>query len=98
VLITIDGAGHQWPGSAPIRDGADPPSQALNATSTPLAVLREPSFAVVIGTASRVQPRIRQFRQALKAEGSGMDPCVVDAGSAGAGGSKYPGGGGPVNG
>ncbi|CAN5313930.1 PHB depolymerase family esterase [soil metagenome] len=33
-LITIDGAGHQWPGSKPIRDAADPPSAALNATST----------------------------------------------------------------
>lgn len=31
-LITIDGAGHQWPGShSPF--GADPPSRALNATS-----------------------------------------------------------------
>ena len=38
-LITIDGAGHQWPGSAPkplIQKllGADPPSTALNATDT----------------------------------------------------------------
>jgi len=33
-LITIDGAGHQWPGSQPIRDGADPPSDALDATAT----------------------------------------------------------------
>jgi polyhydroxybutyrate depolymerase len=32
-LITIDGAGHQWPGSAPIRAGADPPSPALDATT-----------------------------------------------------------------
>jgi polyhydroxybutyrate depolymerase len=32
-LITIDGAGHQWPGSQPVRDGADPPSPALNATT-----------------------------------------------------------------
>ena len=34
VLITVDGAGHQWPGSAPNGPGADPPSRALNATST----------------------------------------------------------------
>lgn len=33
-LITVDGAGHQWPGSQPVRERADPPSQALNATST----------------------------------------------------------------
>ncbi len=33
-LITIEGAGHQWPGSEVIRDGGDPPSDALNATST----------------------------------------------------------------
>jgi polyhydroxybutyrate depolymerase len=33
-LITIDGAGHQWPGSQPIREGADPPSPALDATTT----------------------------------------------------------------
>ena len=33
-LITIEGGGHQWPGSAPVREGADPPSQALNATHT----------------------------------------------------------------
>jgi polyhydroxybutyrate depolymerase len=33
-LITVDGAGHQWPGSQPVRDGADPPSSALSATST----------------------------------------------------------------
>ncbi|MCW2685143.1 MAG: polyhydroxybutyrate depolymerase [Mycobacterium sp.] len=33
-LITVDGGGHQWPGSAPVREGADPPSQALDATST----------------------------------------------------------------
>jgi polyhydroxybutyrate depolymerase len=33
-LITVEGAGHQWPGSQPIRDGADPPSPALDATGT----------------------------------------------------------------
>ena len=33
-LITIEGGGHQWPGSASVREGADPPSQALNATHT----------------------------------------------------------------
>ncbi|MET8779372.1 PHB depolymerase family esterase [Nocardia sp. NPDC050713] len=38
-LITIDGAGHQWPGAdpTPMRErllGADPPSPALNATAT----------------------------------------------------------------
>ncbi|MBJ7336836.1 PHB depolymerase family esterase [Mycolicibacterium sp.] len=33
-LITIDGAGHQWPGSQLVREGADPPTQTLNATST----------------------------------------------------------------
>ncbi|HEX4058413.1 MAG TPA: PHB depolymerase family esterase [Galbitalea sp.] len=38
-LITIAGAGHQWPGSAerPVLEkvlGTDPPSQALNATET----------------------------------------------------------------
>lgn len=33
-LITIDGAGHQWPGSRPIREGADPPSAELDATAT----------------------------------------------------------------
>jgi polyhydroxybutyrate depolymerase len=33
-LITIEGAGHQWPGSRPVREGADPPSDALNATAT----------------------------------------------------------------
>lgn len=33
-LITIDGAGHQWPGSNAVRDGAVPPSTALDATST----------------------------------------------------------------
>jgi polyhydroxybutyrate depolymerase len=32
-LITIDGAGHQWPGGQQVRGGADPPSPALNATS-----------------------------------------------------------------
>jgi polyhydroxybutyrate depolymerase len=33
-LITIDGAGHQWPGSQLVREGADPPSAALDATTT----------------------------------------------------------------
>jgi polyhydroxybutyrate depolymerase len=33
-LVTIEGAGHQWPGSEKIRDGGDPPSTALDATST----------------------------------------------------------------
>ena len=33
-LITVDGAGHQWPDSQPIREGADPPSAALDATAT----------------------------------------------------------------
>lgn len=33
-LITIAGAGHQWPGSTGDRPGADPPSNALNATAT----------------------------------------------------------------
>ena len=33
-LITIEGAGHQWPGSKAVRDGAVPPSSALDATST----------------------------------------------------------------
>jgi polyhydroxybutyrate depolymerase len=33
-LITIAGAGHQWPGSQPVREGADPPSDALDATTT----------------------------------------------------------------
>ena len=39
VLITIDGVGHQWPGStvepspAAVRLGVDPPSKALNATN-----------------------------------------------------------------
>lgn len=33
-LITIEGAGHQWPGSTPVRDAADPPSTALDATAT----------------------------------------------------------------
>lgn len=32
-LITIAGAGHQWPGSQPIREFADPPSTALDATA-----------------------------------------------------------------
>lgn len=31
-LITVDGAGHQWPGSTGGRAGADPPSTALDAT------------------------------------------------------------------
>ncbi|TAL45640.1 MAG: polyhydroxybutyrate depolymerase [Salinibacterium sp.] len=33
-LITIAGAGHQWPGSKPIREGADAPYPGLDATST----------------------------------------------------------------
>lgn len=33
-LITIGGAGHQWPGSEPIREEADPPSAVLEATRT----------------------------------------------------------------
>jgi polyhydroxybutyrate depolymerase len=37
-LITIDGAGHQWPGSSTTALqnalGADPPSTALDATET----------------------------------------------------------------
>jgi polyhydroxybutyrate depolymerase len=38
-LVTIAGAGHQWPGSAPKSAlqrllGADPPSDALDATGT----------------------------------------------------------------
>lgn len=33
-LITVDGAGHQWPGSDPVRDGAETPSTALDATRT----------------------------------------------------------------
>ena len=33
-LITIAGAGHQWPGAATARDGADAPSDALDATAT----------------------------------------------------------------
>ena len=33
-LITIAGAGHQWPGAATRREGADPPSTALDATRT----------------------------------------------------------------
>lgn len=33
-LITIDGAGHQWPGGAAGRVGADPPSDAVDATTT----------------------------------------------------------------
>jgi polyhydroxybutyrate depolymerase len=33
-LITIAGAGHQWPGSTVVRPGAAPPSTALDATST----------------------------------------------------------------
>lgn len=33
-LITIAGTGHQWPGSNAAREGAVPPSTALDATST----------------------------------------------------------------
>ncbi len=33
-LITIAGAGHQWPGAPTARDGADAPSDALAATAT----------------------------------------------------------------
>ncbi|GII03616.1 extracellular catalytic domain type 1 short-chain-length polyhydroxyalkanoate depolymerase [Planobispora takensis] len=33
-LITVKGAGHQWPGGEVVRDRADPPSTALNATAT----------------------------------------------------------------
>lgn len=33
-LVTIEGAGHQWPGSEKIRDGGDTPSAALDATTT----------------------------------------------------------------
>lgn len=33
-LITIAGAGHQWPGAPTARDGADAPSDALDATAT----------------------------------------------------------------
>ncbi|MEP6481910.1 MAG: PHB depolymerase family esterase [Rhodoglobus sp.] len=33
-LITVDGAGHQWPGSDPVRAGAETPSTALDATKT----------------------------------------------------------------
>lgn len=33
-LITVEGAGHQWPGSKKVRDGGDPPSPALDATAT----------------------------------------------------------------
>jgi len=32
-LITIADAGHQWPGSAVVREGADPPSDRLDATA-----------------------------------------------------------------
>lgn len=32
-LIAIAGAGHQWPGSRPVRVNADPPSTVLNATA-----------------------------------------------------------------
>jgi polyhydroxybutyrate depolymerase len=32
-LITIAGAGHQWPGSAVVRPAADPPYPGLNATA-----------------------------------------------------------------
>jgi polyhydroxybutyrate depolymerase len=33
-LISIAGAGHQWPGATSARDGADTPSAALDATAT----------------------------------------------------------------
>ncbi len=33
-LITIEGAGHQWPGGQIVRTEADPPSTALDATAT----------------------------------------------------------------
>ncbi len=33
-LITVEGAGHQWPGSDVVREAADPPSTALDATAT----------------------------------------------------------------
>jgi polyhydroxybutyrate depolymerase len=33
-LITVDGAGHQWPGSEQIREAADPPFPGLDATAT----------------------------------------------------------------
>ncbi|MCP9275342.1 alpha/beta hydrolase family esterase [Mycolicibacterium arenosum] len=33
-LISVAGAGHQWPGSQPVREGADPPSGAVDATQT----------------------------------------------------------------
>jgi polyhydroxybutyrate depolymerase len=34
VLITIEGARHQWPGGSTLLEGADPTSHALNATQT----------------------------------------------------------------
>ena len=33
-LTTVEGAGHQWPGSDVVRDSADPPSAQLDATET----------------------------------------------------------------
>lgn len=33
-LVTVDGAGHQWPGSESVRAAADAPSDALDATAT----------------------------------------------------------------
>jgi polyhydroxybutyrate depolymerase len=33
-LITIAGGGHAWPGGRQARPGADPPSDALDATTT----------------------------------------------------------------
>lgn len=33
-LITVAGAGHQWPGATTARDGSDAPSDALDATTT----------------------------------------------------------------
>ncbi|GAA3446539.1 alpha/beta hydrolase family esterase [Planomonospora venezuelensis] len=32
-LITVEGAGHQWPGGEVVRERADPPSAALDATA-----------------------------------------------------------------
>ncbi|NUW35520.1 polyhydroxybutyrate depolymerase [Nonomuraea sp. SMC257] len=32
-LITVEGAGHQWPGGQVVRERADPPSKALDATA-----------------------------------------------------------------
>jgi polyhydroxybutyrate depolymerase len=44
-LVTIDGAGHQWPGSTPKRLGRllglDPPSTALDATAVIWAFFSE---------------------------------------------------------